>query len=250
MPTAAPHQRTLDRLKEILRRDLKLGPDLPIADDMPLVGSQMDLDSLDMLLLVTHIEKEFGVKIPSQAMGQAVFESVETLARYVDSAAPAAPAAAAAPPADPLANLPHRQPFRFVSSVTRLEAGVAGSGIWTLTGDEPFFAGHFPGRPIVPGVLIAEALAQMSGLVSSVPAAGGPGPRAAMLAHVDVRFEQPVAPPAQIVLESRLAKTVGLVQLFDVEAKVADVVVCRGTLALHWAGSSPQANTAQGNGKP
>jgi 3-hydroxymyristoyl/3-hydroxydecanoyl-(acyl carrier protein) dehydratase len=71
-----------------------------------------------------------------------------------------------------------------------------------------------------------------------------------MLAHVDVRFEQPVVPPARIVLESRLSRTVGLVQLFDVTAKVADVVVCRGTLALHWSGSAPQANTAQGNGKP
>src|SRR4051812_35825182 len=53
---------TLERIKTIFRRDLKLGPDIPIADDMPFFGGDVDLDSLDMLLLVTSIEKEFGIK--------------------------------------------------------------------------------------------------------------------------------------------------------------------------------------------
>jgi 3-hydroxyacyl-[acyl-carrier-protein] dehydratase len=239
MPANTLHQRTLDRLKEILRRDLKLGPDLPIPDDMPLIGSQMDLDSLDMLLLVTHIEKEFGVKIPSQAMGNAAFQSVQTLATYVESAAPAPRAAPAAAPIDLLSHLPHRDPFRFVSSVTRIDPGVSGTGTWVLAGTEPFFAGHFPGNPIVPGVLISEALAQMSGLVTA-----GSGPRSGVLVHVDVRFERPVVPPAQIVLESHLTKTVGAVQMFDVVARCGDAVVCSGSLALHWT------TPADHNGKP
>jgi hypothetical protein len=89
----------------------------------------------------------------------------------------------------------------------------------------------------------------VSGLVASGPADGG-APRSAMLAHLDVRFERPVVPPAQIVLESRLVNTVGLVQLFEVTARLADQVVCRGTLALNWTTSTPQANPAHGNGKP
>lgn len=61
--------------------------------------------------------------------------------------------------------LPHRPPFLFVDEVTALEPGVSGSGVWRLAGDESFFAGHFPGRPTLPGVLMCEALAQLAGIV-------------------------------------------------------------------------------------
>src|SRR5215212_6111278 len=73
----------LERLKLILRRDLKLGADAPIADDMPFFGGDIDLDSLDMLLLVTSVEREFGVKIPNEAVGRTVFQSVVSLANYI-----------------------------------------------------------------------------------------------------------------------------------------------------------------------
>jgi acyl carrier protein len=76
---------TLDRIKLILRRDLKLGEKAVIADTMPLVGGDLDLDSLDMLLLVTSVEKEFGIKIASASIGREVFKTVETLACFIDS---------------------------------------------------------------------------------------------------------------------------------------------------------------------
>lgn len=80
----APNPDTLDRLKRIIRNDLKLGDAAELADGLSLVGGEHDLDSLDMLLLVTSIEKEFGVKISNEAMGREAFESLATLAGYID----------------------------------------------------------------------------------------------------------------------------------------------------------------------
>ncbi len=61
--------------------------------------------------------------------------------------------------------LPHRYPFLLVDRVTELETKVRIVGYKNITNNEPFFTGHFPGNPIMPGVLILEALAQLSGLL-------------------------------------------------------------------------------------
>jgi 3-hydroxyacyl-[acyl-carrier-protein] dehydratase len=223
-----------ERLKAIIRRDLKLGPDIAITGDMPFFGTDTDVDSLDILLLLTSIEKEFGVKVPNEKVGQEIFENVATLAAFIGQQLPARPAAGAGSgassdqPVDYLKRLPHGESFRFVSNVTSVTEGQSAEAVWEPTGREPFFAGHFPGKPIVPGVLLAEALAQVSGLALSAQS----GPVEGRLAHVDVRFERAVEPPARIVLKSKLLRMMGTLSQFEVEASVGSAVVARGTVAL------------------
>ncbi len=79
-----PTTQTSERIKVLLRRDLKLGEDAEVRDDTPLLGGDFDLDSLDVLLIVTSVEKEFGIKIPNEAVSQEAFANVTTLARFVE----------------------------------------------------------------------------------------------------------------------------------------------------------------------
>lgn len=95
-----------------------------------------------------------------------------------------------APPAEVL---PHRAPFLFLDEVTLLEPGVAAEGYWQLTGDEAFFAGHFPGRPTLPGVLMCESIAQLGAY--AMLAGGGLDGKLALFGGLDgARFRRQVLP--------------------------------------------------------
>src|SRR5262245_10813308 len=74
----------LERIEHILRRALKLGADIPIRPDTPLLGGDHDLDSLDILMLLTSVEKEFNIKIPNDEIRRDAFNNVGTLAAYID----------------------------------------------------------------------------------------------------------------------------------------------------------------------
>jgi 3-hydroxyacyl-[acyl-carrier-protein] dehydratase len=104
--------------------------------------------------------------------------------------------------------LPHRPPFLFVDEIIDITPGHSARGRWRLTGDEWFFAGHFPGRPTLPGVLMCEAIAQVGALavLSDERFAG----RLPLFGGLDsARFRRQVVPGDELVLECELARLSG-----------------------------------------
>src|SRR5258706_1773348 len=115
----------LEQIRTILRRDLKLGLDAAVPEEMPFVGGNVDPDSLDMLLLVTSIERQFGLRIPNEAVGKEVFQNVASLTRNVQDHAGQGDVAPAATPqqVDWLSRLPHGKDFRFITRVIEVRPG-------------------------------------------------------------------------------------------------------------------------------
>jgi len=138
--------------------------------------------------------------------------------------------------------LPHRPPFRFLSEILEVTDEHA-LGQWNLDGTEDFFAGHFPDQPLVPGVLITEALAQLAGFIPQASTIAElekdeqllGDPRPFKLAQVEMRFERSVLPPASLNLEAKLERTLGSLWLFNVRVTLEGNSIARGSLALSLA---------------
>lgn len=124
-----------------------------------------------------------------------------------------------------LSLLPHRYPFLLVDRVLECEPGERLVGIKNITANEPQFTGHFPAKPVMPGVLIIEALAQATGLLAmeTVP----PQDQAIYyLVGIDkARFKRPVVPGDQLRLEVQVAKRRREIWVFDCQASVDGNVV-------------------------
>ncbi|MHB9075163.1 MAG: 3-hydroxyacyl-ACP dehydratase FabZ [Desulfobaccales bacterium] len=98
--------------------------------------------------------------------------------------------------------LPHRYPFLLVDRIISLELGKRVVGVKNVSVNEPFFQGHFPGRPIMPGVLIAEAMAQVGGILALMSVPENQGNSSLFLLGIDkMRFRQPVVPGDQLRIE-------------------------------------------------
>ncbi len=128
--------------------------------------------------------------------------------------------------------LPHRYPFALVDRVVEHEPGLRAVAIKNVTLNEPQFQGHFPGRPLMPGVLIVEAMAQVGGLIVTQMPDLPEG--LFVFAGIDgVRFRRPVVPGDQLVIECELIslkrKRFGKIRA---EAKVDDQLVCSGDLTF------------------
>ncbi len=127
--------------------------------------------------------------------------------------------------------LPHRYPFLLVDRVVELEPGARAVGIKQVTANEPQFTGHFPGRPIMPGVLMVEALAQTAGIaVLTLPDYRG---KIGLFAGIDeCRFKRLVAPGDTLRLEATVEKLRGMFGRVRAVASVDGEVAVEATLSI------------------
>ncbi len=127
--------------------------------------------------------------------------------------------------------IPHRYPFLLIDAIEELEPGVRALGKKCVSVNEPFFQGHFPGNPVMPGVLIMEALAQV-GAVAMLSQPDWKG-RTAYFAGIDkARFRQKVVPGDVLLLETEIIKVKGPIGVGRAVAKVNDKVAAQAELTF------------------
>ena len=125
--------------------------------------------------------------------------------------------------------IPHRYPFLLVDRIIEVEEGKRAVGIKNVTMNEPHFAGHFPGHPVMPGVLIVEALAQV-GAAAILMKEENKG-KIGFLAGLDgFRFRDQVTPGDTLRLEVEITRLKGPIGKGKAVAKVGDKVVCEGEI--------------------
>ncbi len=140
-----------------------------------------------------------------------------------------------------LARLPHRPPFVFVRELIQCVPGIAADCAMIFRKEDPMFAGHFPGNPMVPGVILTEALAQTAGIAA---ASGQPEETRAFFLLSAIRgmkFFRAVRPEERLILRAeKMAQMDDLLQ-FNVHAKVDGILVAEGQLVLSVAREVPAA---------
>jgi 3-hydroxyacyl-[acyl-carrier-protein] dehydratase len=126
-----------------------------------------------------------------------------------------------------LRTLPHRYPFLLVDKILEMEPGKRAVGIKNVTINEPFFQGHWPGMPVMPGVLILEAMAQVGGVLL-LAQADNTGKQAYIGGMDKVRFRRKVLPGDQLVIEIEMQKVKGDIGRVLAVSRVNGEVVAEG----------------------
>ncbi len=125
--------------------------------------------------------------------------------------------------------IPHRDPFLMIDEIRDLAPDDRVIGIKNVTGEESFFKGHFPGHPIMPGVLIVEAMAQTSAILVIGTISKQPGSVVYFMSVEQARFRKPVFPGDRLVLDVVKIRNRGKVWKFEGTARVNDTVVAEAT---------------------
>lgn len=127
--------------------------------------------------------------------------------------------------------LPHRYPFLLLDRVESIEKGKHITALKNVTVNEEFFNGHFPSLPVMPGVLIIEALAQAGGILALQDLGGELGSRKIFFMSIEkARFRKPVVPGDQLRLEVNIERRRSTIWKMEGKAYVGDVLVADGTL--------------------
>ena len=131
-----------------------------------------------------------------------------------------------------LKRLPHRYPILLVDRVLEFEKDKRIRALKNVTINEPFFVGHFPHRPVMPGVLILEAMAQTAGLLAFSGGAGGGDTNSVIyFAGIDgARFKRPVEPGDQLLMDVELLRSKAGIYKFKGIARVGEDIACEAEL--------------------
>ena len=136
--------------------------------------------------------------------------------------------------------LPHRYPFLLIDRVVAGEPAVSLSAIKNVTINEPFFQGHFPGQPVMPGVLILEAMAQATGLLAFSGLTDAHESKLYMLVGIDkARFRDQVLPGDQLQLEITLKRNMRGIGIFTCQALVEGKMVAEAEMMCSAQDSNP-----------
>lgn len=128
--------------------------------------------------------------------------------------------------------LPHRYPFLLVDRVTELDTGATVRGFKNVTINEPFFQGHFPGHPVMPGLLIVEAMAQLAGILAFRTHDRRPsdGSIYYLAGTDDARFKRPVLPGDRLDMTASILANRKRLMKFDCRAEVDGQLACSAVL--------------------
>ncbi|MDY6878839.1 MAG: 3-hydroxyacyl-ACP dehydratase FabZ [Desulfatiglans sp.] len=136
--------------------------------------------------------------------------------------------------------LPHRYPFLLVDRIIEIEENTRIVGIKNVTANEPFFEGHFPGNPIMPGVLIIEAMAQVGGVLARLSITdaedGGNKDEIYFMSMEKVKFRKPVVPGDQLVLEAQALRGGSRIWKMSGKAYVEETIVAEAQLVASVTG--------------